>query len=151
VRELERLQGSFDIITVCFALALLEELGEAVKHWAGYLRRGGRMVVDVHIRISTLSLKVFDPIGEEFGVHVLGKRAWIKGPESLRDVMEAAGLETGVLTTEVFGDIPARTEVGRGEWGVDQGGSVSDRVVGSMKGWDELVGERRCLRGGGQN
>ena len=60
-----------------------------------------------------------------------------------KDIMEAAGLETEVLTAEVFGDTPARTEVGRSEWGVDEGVCVFDRVVGRMKGRDGLVGERR--------
>ena len=66
---------------------------------------------------SMLSLKTPDIIGAEFGIKVLGKKAWIESPESLKTIMEDAGLETEVLTTRVFDDIAARTEEGKVEWG----------------------------------
>lgn len=61
----------------------------------------------------------------------------------MKDITEQAGLETEVLVTGVFDDIPARTEIGRSEWGVDDGGAVFDKVVKGMKDWDELQGKAR--------
>jgi ubiquinone/menaquinone biosynthesis C-methylase UbiE len=118
---LGRMEGSFDIITICSALVLLKDPGKAIKHWSKWLKRGGRMIVDIPFTHSMLSLKIFDIISPEFGIEVLGKRTWIKGPKSLQTVMEDAGLETEVLATDVFDDIPARTEQGRSEWGTEEG------------------------------
>jgi hypothetical protein len=94
----------------------------AIKYWATYLKRGGRLVVDVPHTRSMLALKILDVISDEFGVEVLGRRTWIQGSDSLGDLMESAGLDAEVVTSEVFGDISAKTKEGRTDWGVHEGG-----------------------------
>jgi ubiquinone/menaquinone biosynthesis C-methylase UbiE len=131
IEELSGMEGGFDIITISSAVVLLNEPGEALKQWVKYLKIGGRMVLDVPHPRSMLALKILGDIAPEFGVSVMGDRKWIVGPESLAEIMEAAGLETRVLETEEWEDIPARTEVigrdgKRGVWRKDEGGEVFD-------------------------
>lgn len=107
VKVLEGKEGTFDTITICSALVLLPDSAAATKHWAEYLKSGGngktggRMVVDVPHTHSMLALKILDLIGPEFGIESLGRRTWIKGPESLRGLLEGAGLTAEVRVTEV--------------------------------------------------
>ncbi|RFU24596.1 hypothetical protein B7463_g11742, partial [Scytalidium lignicola] len=126
-------KSSFDIITICSALVLLPSPSAALKHWVTYLKPGGRLIVDVPALKSMLALKVFGDLASEFGLEALGDRRWIHGTESLKTVLEGAGL-TNVEVTEtgIWDDIPARTDVegrmGKGVWAVDEGGIVFDEV-----------------------
>jgi ubiquinone/menaquinone biosynthesis C-methylase UbiE len=131
IEELSGMEGGFDIITICSAVVLLNEPGEALKQLVKYLKIGGRMVLDVPHPRSMLALKILGDIAPEFGVSMIGDRKWITGPESLVKVMEDAGLDTQVFVTGEYEDIPARTQlIGRdGKWGVwrkDEGGTVFD-------------------------
>jgi ubiquinone/menaquinone biosynthesis C-methylase UbiE len=101
IPELRGKQDTFDIITICSALVLLPDPAEAIKQWAGYLKKGGRMIVDVPHTHSMLSLKILDIIASELAIDVLGKRAWIEGPQSLKAILRNAGLEPRVLVTDV--------------------------------------------------
>jgi len=125
VEELSGMEGGFDVITICSAMVLLDEPGEALKLWAKYLKIGGRVVVDVPHPRSMLALKILGDIALEFGVGVVGDRRWIVGTESLVKVMEDAGLDTKVFVTGEYEDIPARTQVigsegRRGVWRGDE-------------------------------
>ncbi len=137
----------FDIITCCSALVLLSDpASSALKHWATYLKPGGRLVVDVPHPRSMLGVKITSLIAPEFGLHTLGDRAWILGPESLQRMMEQAGLEAKVLETQEWDDIPARTdrEGGRTEWGVDEGAGLFDELVGSGSVFATLKQEQKA-------
>jgi len=129
IEELKGTEGMWDIITICSALVLLHDPASAVQHWASYLKKGGRLVVDVPHPRSMLALKVLGDIADEFGVKVLGNRKWIQKPESLRGLMEDAGLDAEVTETEIWDDIPARTDAGKGVWGTEDGGIVFDEAV----------------------
>ena len=110
-------KASYDIITVCSALVLIPDPWEAMKHWVEYLKPGGRIVVDVPHGKSMLGNKVLGLIGPEFGVTMLGNRRWVVEKASLGRLMEDAGLEADVLETDIFDDIPARTEKGKYDQG----------------------------------
>ncbi|KAH6681899.1 S-adenosyl-L-methionine-dependent methyltransferase [Halenospora varia] len=144
VEELKGLEGKFDVTTCASALVLLDNPGAAIRNWVKYLKpKSGRLVVDVPGTKSMLGLKILGGMKEDFGVEMLGERRWISGPESLKDLMESAGLATEVLETEAFGDVPARTKVlGQGEkeavWGVEEGGRVFDGLALVIGGWKEL-------------
>jgi SAM-dependent methyltransferase len=147
IEELSGMEGRFDIITLCSAMVLLDEPGEALKQWVKYLKIGGRVVVDVPHPRSMLGIKILGDIAPEFGVEVMGDRSWITGPESLLKVMEDAGLHTQVFVTGEYEDIPARTRViGRdgklGVWRGDEGGWVFDGVA-TGPGWVGLGVEER--------
>jgi SAM-dependent methyltransferase len=134
--------GEFEIITICSALVLLPDPGAAIKHWSRFLKKGGRMVVDIPHERSMLSLKILSLIAPSFGISILGNRNWIRGPESLRELMENAGLKAEVLETEIFEDIPARTEEGRSEWVVEEGGRIFEKVIKGT-GFEALGAEER--------
>lgn len=121
--------GEFDIITCCSALVLLPDPRKAIAHWAKYLKRGGKMVIDIPHGKSMLGLKCLSLVAESFGVEMLGNRNWIVGLDSLKVLMESAGLQSEVLETEIFEDIPSRTEEGRSEWGAEQGGMIFEKMV----------------------
>ncbi|KAH8819058.1 S-adenosyl-L-methionine-dependent methyltransferase [Xylogone sp. PMI_703] len=127
-------KSSFDIITICSALVLLPSPSAAIKHWTTYLKPGGRLIVDIPALKSMLALKVFGDLAPEFGVEVLGDRRWIRGTQSLKEVLEGAGLvNVEVTETDIWDDIPARTNVegklGKGVWTIDEGGLVFDKEL----------------------
>jgi hypothetical protein len=117
----------------------MPEPREAVRYWARYLRTGGRLIMDIPSTKSMLALRILDRIAPEFGISILGKRAWIHGPESLQWLMEDAGLESKVRETGIWDGIPSRTEEGRGEWGKEEGGRIWDLWKGKG-GFGGLVG-----------
>lgn len=130
--------GSFDIITVCSALVLLGDPQAAIQHWAQYLKPGGRMVVDIPHNKSMLSNKILSLIAPDFGLRILGDRNWIKGAESLEWALEGAGLKAEVIETDIFDDIPARTEQGRSEWLDCEGGAIFDQAIKKGTAFTEL-------------
>lgn len=136
------IDGEFDIITICSALVLLPNPGAAIKHWSQFLRRGGRMVVDVPHEKSMLSLKVLSLIAPSFNVSVLGNRNWIIGRESLKELMENTGLQGEVYKTEIFEDIPAKTEPRRTEWGAEEGGRIFENIARSS-GFEKMEKKER--------
>jgi ubiquinone/menaquinone biosynthesis C-methylase UbiE len=147
VEELRGMEGGFDVITLCSAMVLLDEPGEALKDWVRYLKIGGRVVLDVPHPRSMLALKILGDIAPEFGVSVVGDRRWIVGTESLVKMMDEAGLGTKVFVTEEWEDIPARTQVigcegRRGIWREDEGGRVFDGCA-TGPGWMGLGEEER--------
>jgi ubiquinone/menaquinone biosynthesis C-methylase UbiE len=139
-------EGGFDIITICSALVLLPDAANAIREWARYLKLGGRMVVDVpHVK-SMLSLKLLSKIGPEFGIEVLGDRRWIMGAESVKTILEEAGLEGIVEETGIFGDVPAKTEEGKNEWAANEGGRIWERVKRSFDALGNLEKDEAKIR-----
>jgi ubiquinone/menaquinone biosynthesis C-methylase UbiE len=147
VEELRGMEGRFNIITICSAMVLLDEPGEALKNWVKHLKIGGRVVLDVPHPRSMLALKILSDIAPSFSIPMLGNRSWITGPDSLSSLMSSAGLDTKVITTGEYEDIPARTQVirskgRRGIWRGDEGGRVFD-VCAMGSGWMGLGEEER--------
>ncbi|KAF8854894.1 S-adenosyl-L-methionine-dependent methyltransferase, partial [Acephala macrosclerotiorum] len=93
VEELSDMGGAFDIITVCSALVLLDYPKEAIKHWAKYLKPGGRLVLDVPHPMAMLGVKVLGKIARDFGIPTLGNREWVHNLDSLKEELEDAGLD----------------------------------------------------------
>jgi hypothetical protein len=62
-------------------------------------------------------------------VRMLGARAWVTGEGEVGELLERAGLRGEVVETEIFEDIPARTEVGRDCWREDEGGRIWELCV----------------------
>jgi ubiquinone/menaquinone biosynthesis C-methylase UbiE len=156
IREMEAMEKKFDIITICSALVLLpaEKLGDMMKHWSGYLAPGGRLVVDIPTTSSMLRLRALSEIFPELGLAIMGDRRWIVGPESLRKLMEDAGLETKIETVEASEDrewlrtVPARTKVlGKrgvvGQWDVGEAGLVLNGAESAPTWFEELDEEQQ--------
>jgi SAM-dependent methyltransferase len=155
IPELEGMEHSFDVVTICSALVLFpaEKLGDLMKHWASYLNPSGRLVVDVPTTSAMLRLRALSEIFPSLGLSMMGDRRWIKTPESLEKLLNEAGLDTGVATEdhndrEWMRTLPARTKVvGRwrkeGEWSVDEADLVLDYGESRPKWFEQLSEERQ--------
>ena len=142
IKELKGLEGFFDIITICSALVLLDDPRKAMKEWVRFLKRGGRLIVDIPSNKSMVGLKILGDMARMFGVNVLGGRGWVEGEESLRGLLEEAGLEVErCWETGIWEGIPARTvkggKEGKGFWRKEEGGDVFEEMLtgGGMEGW----------------
>ena len=118
-----------------------------LKHWTTYLKPGGRLIADVPATTSMLTLKTFDEIAPEFGIQMLGGRRWIQGPESLKEIMDEAGLETEITEKGIWDGIPARTDMlgskGKAVWTVEEGVLAFDKEVEKGNGFLKLGEEER--------
>lgn len=83
---------SFDAITVASALVLLQDAPAAVEQWMKYLKPGGKIVVDVPHPANLIVGRLLEEIGEAVGVVLPYNRRWVKGPESLRELLENKGM-----------------------------------------------------------
>ncbi|KAF4201775.1 hypothetical protein CNMCM8927_001048 [Aspergillus lentulus] len=84
--------GQFDLITCAAALVLLPDPLGAIRHWASLLRKGGRLVTDVAARDVHVPARIFERIGPELGLSLLWDQSWVKGEESLANLLREAGL-----------------------------------------------------------
>lgn len=139
IPELRGKEGTFDLITCASALVLLSDIPGAIQSWTKYLKPGGKLVTDAPVPYSMIGNKILDKISSTFEDKTQGShrfrsnREWISGRESLRIVLEHAGLQAEIIETDDYENIPARTKsvVGgaKGEWNVEQGGSLFDELV----------------------
>ncbi|KAK4543127.1 hypothetical protein LTR36_005904 [Oleoguttula mirabilis] len=92
--SLPELKGKrFDVIICASALVLLEHPAEALKQWVSYLEPGGRLITDVTHPQSQLPFIAFERVGHALGKPVPYYRTSFRGPNDLRFIMEAAGLQ----------------------------------------------------------
>jgi SAM-dependent methyltransferase len=85
--------GQFDLITCAAALVLLPDPLGAIRHWASLLRKGGRLVTDVAAKDVHVPARIFERIGPELGLSLQWDQSWVKGEESLAELLREAGLE----------------------------------------------------------
>lgn len=97
---LRGLQGSFDLITCCSALVLLDEPAEALAQWRKYLKPGGRLNVDVIIDQNQIAMLLLEKSVRAVApdVHPPYHRAWVTGEESVRSIMDKAGYQLETIT-----------------------------------------------------
>ncbi|KAL9096107.1 MAG: hypothetical protein Q9165_001630 [Trypethelium subeluteriae] len=86
-------QASFDLVTCASALVLLKDPLAAVKSWAKYLKPGGKFVTDVIDPYNFIDGMVIERVGRRMGLPVPYNREWVKGEESLLELVREAGLE----------------------------------------------------------
>lgn len=90
--------GSFDCITCCSALVLLERPIEAMREWSTYIKPGGRLVVDAtHIQNLTPGI-VFERVGRRMGRPLPWYRLNFPENDSLEKAMREAGLRNVEVT-----------------------------------------------------
>ena len=92
IPELQEIKeaGGFDLISCCSALLLLPSAAKAITYWAGLLKPGGRLIIDVPTEDKTLQylFTVEIPKKEEQKFD----RSSIKSVRSLEKLFEDAGL-----------------------------------------------------------
>jgi ubiquinone/menaquinone biosynthesis C-methylase UbiE len=85
-------RGGFDVISCCSALVLLANPAEAIKHWAGLLKEGGRFITDVPTETHTLQYLFSWELRRAMGLQNDFDRSWIEDIHSLEKICEDAGL-----------------------------------------------------------
>jgi ubiquinone/menaquinone biosynthesis C-methylase UbiE len=91
VQEVVR-EGGFDVICCCSALVLLADPGEAIRRWAGLLKRGGRFITDVPTETHTLQYLFSWELRGAMGLKNEFDRSWVKDIHSLEELCREAGL-----------------------------------------------------------
>ena len=86
-------KGGYDCITCASALPLLEDPGRAMKGWAKFLKKGGRMVIDVPTEGAMISGLVYEQSVAAVGAAMPFGRLRIKGKGWLENLMKEAGME----------------------------------------------------------
>ncbi|KIV76969.1 hypothetical protein PV11_08813 [Exophiala sideris] len=93
VNQVKSERGGFDIISCCSALVLLEDPGHAIKHWATFLKTGGKMIIDIPTEDRTLQYLFTMPLRKALGQAYNHDRGWVKDIHTLERLYEEAGLE----------------------------------------------------------
>jgi hypothetical protein len=112
-------EGRFDAVVCVSVLGLLEDDAEAtVKEWVRFLRAGGRIVLDILHENAWLAGLCLERTFEGMGLVAPFHRSWMKGEESLRELLKRIGLtvEEVVLRKQRDGDSVRRVEEGDAVW-----------------------------------
>lgn len=157
LEDLPLREEGYDLVTCASGLPLLEEPGRAIQSWAGFLKPGGRLVVDVPTEKSQLPGLVFEEVAVEMGVGIPYGRLWIRNRHSLERLLVEAGLVVEKsLTMAGFGSADVYTAEDGGtlfdKWGV---GEVGKGIREEMRGearrmyigkWRERAGMNGMVR-----
>lgn len=92
VRRVMKDRGGFDVISCCSALVLLDNPASVVTKWAGLLKEGGRLIVDVPTEQRTVQYLLTVALRVKLGMELPFDREWVRGMDSLEKVYEQAGL-----------------------------------------------------------
>lgn len=93
LESLPELQNQkFDAIACASALVLLPDPAAALRHWASYLKPGGRLITDATHPKVLLPGMVLERVGRALGAPVPSYRAAFQAPDDLANIMRAAGL-----------------------------------------------------------
>ncbi|KAH7074541.1 S-adenosyl-L-methionine-dependent methyltransferase [Paraphoma chrysanthemicola] len=100
--ETEALKGkTFDIITVASALVLFPDTKAAIEHWSEFLKPGGVLAVDATHPRNLVSGMVLERVARRLELPIPYNRSWSKSEDTLRQMLESAGLEVDkVITVE---------------------------------------------------
>lgn len=82
----------FDVITCASALVLLKDAEAALTMWTRYLKPGGKLVTDVPHPRNLIAGKLLESVGDQIGIPLPYHRAWVKGQQSLKEILEKVGL-----------------------------------------------------------
>jgi ubiquinone/menaquinone biosynthesis C-methylase UbiE len=86
-------KGGFDLITCCSALVMLPNPAEAIKHWAKFLKPGGRLIIDVPTEDKTVLNLWFNDLRRALGIPFPFNPDWIKDIHTLEKLFCGAGLK----------------------------------------------------------
>lgn len=136
-------KGTFDVITCCAALVLLEHPVDALTQWIDFLKPGGRLAVDVtHIQNLTAGV-IMERVGQRMARPLPWHRLNFSSSDDLRDAMVRAGfvdvdvtflsqiLHTGPEASEELEDYIADVQRPRvlREYGLEDADAVFDAQI----------------------
>ncbi|KAF2463921.1 S-adenosyl-L-methionine-dependent methyltransferase [Lindgomyces ingoldianus] len=90
---------TFDLVTLASALVLFPDPGAAVRYWSDYLKPGGCIALDATHPNNIIFGMVLERTGRRLGLSIPYHREWSKSKDTLRDVLETAGLEVEQVVT----------------------------------------------------
>lgn len=100
LEETEELKGKqFDVITVASALVLFPDPKAAIEHWVEFLKPGGVIAMDATHPRNLVSGMVLERVARRLGLPIAYNRSWSKSEDTLRQMMESAGLEVDQVVT----------------------------------------------------
>lgn len=102
-------KGSFDVIICSNAFILFDDPAGIVSRWTEYLRRGGRLVLDIPHENNPRQGLFMKNVVERMGIEYPASRSWIESADSFRHILEAQGLE--VLRVEALDKEPGKGHV----------------------------------------
>lgn len=100
LEETEVLKGKqFDVITVASALVLFPDPKAAIEHWAGFLKPGGVIAMDATHPRNLVSGMVLERVARRLGLPIPYNRSWSKSEDTLKQMLESAGVEVDQVVT----------------------------------------------------
>ncbi|KAL6706729.1 hypothetical protein ACN47E_005271 [Coniothyrium glycines] len=100
LESLEELEDhQFDLITVASALVLLPDPKAAIEHWSKYLKPGGILAVDATHPRNLVSGMVLERVARRLELPIPYNRSWSKSEKTLRQLLEASGLDVQETVT----------------------------------------------------
>ncbi|KAF2811134.1 S-adenosyl-L-methionine-dependent methyltransferase [Mytilinidion resinicola] len=93
IKELAGMKGRFDGITGASMFVLFQDPVAALGHWVQYLKPGGFVALDVTHPQNLAYSGTVEKTARRMGAFMLYNRMWMKGPESLEEVMRKCGVE----------------------------------------------------------
>jgi ubiquinone/menaquinone biosynthesis C-methylase UbiE len=92
--SLDAIHGkTFDAITCCSALVLLDNPFEVVLNWTKYLKPGGKLITDAQHPKNITSGIALERVSVRLGIQSPTQRIWLQSIDDLKELVEAAGLE----------------------------------------------------------
>lgn len=86
-------EDMFDIIICSSAFVLFNNPASVVSAWRRYLKPGGRVAIDVTHEHNLRSGLIMEVAAKNLGIDYPSNRAWIKGKDSFREILEGQGFE----------------------------------------------------------
>lgn len=84
-------ENGFDVIICSNAFALLPNPASTLRHWRGFLKPGGLLVVDIPHEKNMRSGFMTTAVAARIGAPLDVTRSWIGGKERLREVLQREG------------------------------------------------------------
>ncbi|KAI1860668.1 uncharacterized protein JN550_011393 [Neoarthrinium moseri] len=95
--ELGELEGKFDLLICSNAFVLFRDPAGVVRGWRGWVRDGGRMIIDIVHEKSFVPGVVIEKVMAQLGVAWPWNRAWARGRDSFKEILESEGMQVEVI------------------------------------------------------
>jgi len=100
LEAIEAIRGKqFDVITVASALVLFPDPKAAIEHWSGFLKPGGILATDSTHPRNLVAGMVLERTARRLELPMPYNREWSQSEDSLKRVIESAGLEVERVVT----------------------------------------------------
>jgi len=119
-------EGKFDLITVASAFPVVENQVEAVKGWAKFLTKGGRLIFDAPTGGTLIKNVLLERVAKNLKIRVFNHQL-TDTTEKIRKLLEDAGLDASeTFVTDTY-------ETGTETLDVKTAGEVFDGMFGEGK------------------